>query len=103
MRVTKVEWKQLGRDRQFEKEIAMTLSDGTVLHADAEQKSLRRGEDLIFIISENVPDDIQANDDKYDIPNSPSSWTDSPEVVGLVSEFLHALKNGNFEEKAETR
>ena len=97
MKVKKVEWKQLGRDRQFEREIRMTLSDGTVLHADAEQKPLRRGEDLIFIISGNVPDEIQANH------LTPSEWTDSPEVVGLLSEVLHALKIGNFEEKIETR
>ncbi len=100
MKVTKVEWKQLGRDKQFAREIVMTLSDGTVLHADAEQRPLRRGEDLIFIISGNVPDEIQSKDGKY---STPSEWTDSPEVVGLVSEFLHALKTGIFEEKVETR
>ena len=31
MIVKKVEWKQLGRDMQFLREIALTLSDGTVL------------------------------------------------------------------------
>ena len=99
MIVKKVEWKQLGRDMQFLREIALTLSDGTVLRTADEQKPLFRGEDLVFIDSRNVPTELQYVG-KY---SNPEQWTDNLEIVGLVSEFLHAQKSGNFEEKVETR
>ena len=94
MKINKVEWKQLGPESQSARVIHLTLDDGTVLATDSDQKPLIRGEDVA--IFPYVPEEwrIKADD---------STTTDHPEVIGLMSEFMAAVRNGTFEEKVELR
>jgi hypothetical protein len=102
MKVVKVEWKRRRIMKQHLEEVFMTLSDGTVLVADNYQKPLHRGEDRVFITSENVPEDMQAPP-KNTWQEITARTTNDPEIIGLVSEFIYAIKNGEFIEKVEVR
>ena len=88
--------------KQYLAEVFMTLSDGTVLVADGEQNDLFRGKDIVLISSQNLPKEMQmANTEN--INSIPEMVTDDPVIIGLVSEFIHAIKNGKFIEKVEVR
>tara|TARA_B110000263_G_scaffold148829_1_gene129157 strand:+ start:1198 stop:1506 length:309 start_codon:yes stop_codon:yes gene_type:complete len=100
MKVVKVEWKRRRIMKQHLEEVFMTLSDGTVLVADTGQNDLFRGKDIVLISSQNVPEKMQmANTEN--INSNPAMVTDDPEIIGLVSEFIYAIKNDKFIEKVE--
>ncbi len=102
MKVVKVEWKRRRIMKQHLEEVFMTLSDGTVLVADTGQNDLFRGKDIVLISSQNVPEKMQmANTEN--INSNPAMVTDDPEIIGLVSKFIYAIKNDKFIEKVEVR
>ena len=96
MKITKVKWIQLGVEMQMCRAIELTLEDGTVLGSDDEQKPIIRGEDVALFGSANVPEEWRIDADD-------PTTTDHPEIIGLVSEFMAAVRNGTFEEKVELR
>ena len=88
----------------------ITLLDGTVLKIRASgQKRLvtdeeKHGRGVVNVESENVPEDIQVADLKFDgvTPEKPQRYTKDKEIVRLAKELVDACRQGKFEEKEVT-